>query len=140
MNSIYFPSRSSGLIAMEQLEKEHEAYALQIAGRLIKAREHVGMTQHELADKVDTTQNLIYRLEKGLAVSREMFTFIALYFIRQHGINFEWLFNPDPEEEANIPMLTSKRGKRKRVSEKQEDERLNLLNQFLEDIKKVKGK
>lgn len=125
---------------MEQLEHDNDAYAALMAGRLMRVREHLGMTQQELADQFGTTQNLIYRLEKGLNVSREMFTLIALYFIRRHKISHEWLFNPEAEEDPSTPMIASEHSKRQRANERQEAERLALLTRFMEDIQKMEKK
>lgn len=125
---------------MEQLEKDNEAYAALIARRMAKVREHLKMSQQELADELRSTQNLIYRLENGLKVSREMFTLIALYYVQRHKVSYEWLFNPDPEEDPNIPMLTNEQIKRKRINDQQEAQRLALLHQFMEEISKVEQK
>jgi|GEM_PF-7033264 len=125
---------------MEQLEKDNEAYAALIARRMAKVREHLKMSQQELADELSSTQNLVYRLENGLKVSREMFTLIALYYVQRHKVSYEWLFNPDPEEDPNIPMLTNEQIKRKRINDQQEAQRLALLHQFMEEISKVEQK
>lgn len=121
---------------MEQLNKESDAYAIVMGGRLAKVREYANMTQHELAAILGTTQNLIYRLEKGQNVSIEMFRLIALYFIRKHKVSYEWLFNPDADDEST-PMITNEQIQRHRTSDKQNAERLALLTQFMDDIKKM---
>lgn len=125
---------------MEQLQQENDAYAALIARRLAKVRDHLNMSQQDLANEFDTTQNLIYRLENGLKVSREMFTLIALYFIKRHKVNYEWLYNPDPEDDPNVPMFTNEQVKRQKVNSQREAERLALLQQFMEEINKVERK
>lgn len=124
----------------EQLEKENEAYATLIARRLAKVREYLKMSQQELADEFGTTQNLTFRLENGLKVSREMFTLIALYYIKRHRVSYEWLFNPDPEEDPNMPMFSDEVLKRQRINDQREAERLALLHQFIKDMSKVENK
>jgi transcriptional regulator with XRE-family HTH domain len=125
---------------MEQLQQENDAYAALIARRLAKVRDHLNMSQQDLANEFDTTQNLIYRLENGLKVSREMFTLIALYFIKRHKVNYEWLYNPDPEDDPNVPMFTNEQVKRQKLNNQREAERLALLSQFMEEINKVERK
>ncbi|NID13535.1 helix-turn-helix transcriptional regulator [Fibrella aestuarina] len=125
---------------MEQLEKENDAYAALVARRMAKVREFLKMSQQELADEFGTTQNLIYRLENGLKVSREMFTLIALYYVKRHKVSYEWLFNPEQEEEPNVPMFTNEVIKRQRINDQREAQRLALLHQFMEEISKVEQK
>lgn len=125
---------------MEQFEKENDAYAALIARRLAKIRDHLNMSQQDLANEFNTTQNLIYRLENGLKVSREMFTLIALYFIRRHKVNYEWLYNPDPEEDANVPMFTNEQAKRQKIHDQREAERLALIHQLFDDLQKIEAK
>ncbi len=125
---------------MEQLQQENDAYAALIARRLAKVRDHLNMSQQDLANELNTTQNLIYRLENGLKVSREMFTLIALYFIKRHKVNYEWIYNPDPEDDPNVPMFTSELAKRQKVNSQREAERLALLQQFMEEMNKVERK
>jgi transcriptional regulator with XRE-family HTH domain len=122
---------------IEQLEQENDAYAALIARRLAKVRDQLNMSQQDLANKFNTTQNLIYRLENGLKVSREMFTMISLYFIRTHQVNYEWLYNPDVETEPAIPMFTNDLVRRKKINEQREAERLVLLQRFREELNKV---
>lgn len=47
--------------------KAHEALAAEfaLARALIEARVHAGLTQEQLAQKMDTTQSVIARLESG---------------------------------------------------------------------------
>lgn len=125
---------------MEQFEKENDAYAALIARRLAKIRDHLNMSQQDLANEFNTTQNLIYRLENGLKVSREMFTLIALYFIRRHKVNYEWLYNPDPEEDTNVPMFTNEQAKRQKIHDQREAERLALIHQLYNDLQKIEAK
>ncbi|WP_077923873.1 helix-turn-helix domain-containing protein [Spirosoma sp. 209] len=125
---------------MEQFEKENDAYAALIARRLAKIRDHLNMSQQDLANEFNTTQNLIYRLENGLKVSREMFTLIALYFIRRHKVNYEWLYNPDSEDDANVPMFTNEQVKRQKIHDQQEAERLALLKQLYTDLQRIEQK
>jgi transcriptional regulator with XRE-family HTH domain len=125
---------------MEQLEKENEAYAALVARRMAKAREYLKMSQQELADEFGSTQNLIYRLENGLRVSRDMYTLIALYFIKRHKVSYEWLFNPDEKEDPNVPMFTNEQIKRQRINEQHEAQRLALLHQFMDQLSKVEEK
>lgn len=125
---------------MEQFEKENDAYAALIARRLAKIRDHLNMSQQDLANEFNTTQNLIYRLENGLKVSREMFTLIALYFIRRHKVNYEWLYNPDSEDDANVPMFTNEHVKRQKIHDQQEAERLALLKQLYTDLQRIEQK
>lgn len=125
---------------MEQLQQENDAYAALIARRLAKVRDHLNMSQQDLANEFDTTQNLIYRLENGLKVSREMFMLIALYFIKRHKVNYEWLYNPDQEDDPNVPMFTNEQVKRQKANSQREAERLALLQQFMEEINKVERK
>ena len=122
---------------MEQLEKENDAYATLLARRMAKVREYLKMSQQELADELSTTQNLIYRLENGLKVSREMFTLIALYYVKRHKVSYEWLFDPEPEEDPNVPMFTNELIKRQRINDQQEAQRLALLHQFMDAMNKV---
>ncbi len=121
----------------EQLEQENDAYAALIARRLAKVRDHLDMSQQDLANEFNTTQNLIYRLENGLKVSREMFTMIALYFIRKHQVNYEWLYNPDAETEPAIPMFTNDAVKRKKINEQREAKRLVSLQRFLNEMNEI---
>lgn len=125
---------------MEQLQQENDAYAALIARRLAKIRDHLNMSQQDLANEFNTTQNLIYRLENGLKVSREMFTLIALYFIKRHKVNYEWIYNPDPEDDPTVPMFTNEQVKRQKVNNQREAERLALLSQFMEEMNKVEHK
>lgn len=125
---------------MEQFEKENDAYAALIARRLAKVRDHLNMSQQDLANEFNTTQNLIYRLENGLKVSREMFTLIALYFIRRHKVNYEWLYNPDSEDDANVPMFTNEQVKRQKIHDQREAERLALIHQLYTDLQKIEEK
>ena len=122
---------------MEQLEQENDAYAALIARRLAKIRDHLDMSQQDLANEFNTTQNLIYRLENGLKVSREMFTMIALYFIEKHKVNYEWLYNPDSEADPNSPMFVNEQAKRHKINEQHEAERLMLLQRFMEEVSRV---
>ena len=108
-----------------------------MARRLAKIRDHLQMSQQELANEFNTTQNLIYRLENGLKVSREMFTLISLYFIRRHKVNHEWLYNPDPEDDANVPMFASEQAKRQKIQDQREGERLALIRQLYTDLQRI---
>jgi transcriptional regulator with XRE-family HTH domain len=65
------------------------------------------MSQQDVADQLGTTQNLIYRMENELGSSIFMLLHISLYYRQQHQLNFDWLFNPEPEESEFAPMLTS---------------------------------
>lgn len=127
-------------MVMEQLEKENDAYATLIARRLAKVRDHLNMSQQDLANEFNTTQNLIFRLENGLKVSREMFTLIALYFIKRHKVSYEWLYNPEAEDDVNVPMFSNELAKRRKIHDQQEAERLVLLQQFIEQMSKVDSK
>lgn len=125
---------------MEQLEQENDAYAALIARRLAKIRDHLNMSQQDLANEFNTTQNLIYRLENGLKVSREMFTLISLYFIKKHKVSYEWLYNPESEDDVNVPMFSNELAKRRKIHDQREAERLVLLQQFMEEMNKVERK
>ena len=47
-------------------------------------------------------QNIIFRAEGDLNISIEALLKLALYYVQEHQINADWLFNPD---NSDVPQL-----------------------------------
>lgn len=72
-----------------------EAYRQLLAGRFLHLRTLTGFSQAEIAPRMNTTQNLVFRAEHDLRLGLEGFFKVLLYYVEEHGINPEWILVPD---------------------------------------------
>ena len=100
------------------------AYRLLLAERLGKLRTQFKLSQRDFKEPLDLGQNVILRSEKNLNLSVDALLTLTLYYIREHDINPNWLFNPD---NSDVPMLHSQASFNRR--------KVNILDYLAQMIK-----
>ncbi|RYC66512.1 helix-turn-helix domain-containing protein [Spirosoma sordidisoli] len=81
-----------------------QPYRSELAHRLGQLRTQFGLSQRDFQDTLGLGQNIIFRAEKDLSMSIEALLALALYYVQEHDINPDWLFNPD---NTDLPLLNS---------------------------------
>lgn len=111
-------------------EKEKKSV---IANRLRVAREQAGLSQGQVAKKLDLHRPTISEIEAGRrSVSAEELT----KFARLYGVETWWLACADPEEEHKVDMAEYQLAARK-LSQMKPDDFDNLMN-LLSSMRKTK--
>ncbi len=77
-------------------------YRSELAHRLGQLRTQFGLSQRDFQDTLGLGQNIIFRAEGDLNISIEALLKLALYYVQEHQINADWLFNPD---NSDVPQL-----------------------------------
>ena len=72
-----------------------DPYRTELARRLGQLRIQFGYSQRDFQETLELGQNIIFRAEGDLNVSIEALLKLALFYIQEHQINPDWLFNPD---------------------------------------------
>lgn len=89
-----------------------DPYRSELAHRLGQLRTQFGLSQRDFQDTLGLGQNIIFRAEGDLNISIEALLKLALYYVQEHQINADWLFNPDNSEVPQLNELVI-RNKRK---------------------------
>ncbi|PRY27806.1 helix-turn-helix protein [Spirosoma oryzae] len=107
----------------------------QIGERFAMLRNDLKLTQQELADKLGTSQNLVYRLENNLSCSMDSILVAYIFFVRNYKVNPEWLFAIDTDGIARYN-LDARNQKRKKDAEHQR--RNEIFEDMLTELRKNK--
>ncbi len=88
-------------------------YRTELARRLGQLRMQADLSQRDFQDTLGLGQNILFRAEKELSMSIEALLTLTLFYVQEHDINPDWLFNPD---NADIPIRhTQAKRDRKKV-------------------------
>jgi transcriptional regulator with XRE-family HTH domain len=88
-------------------------YRTELARRLGQLRMQADLSQRDFQETLGLGQNVLFRAEKELSMSIEALLTLVLFYVQEHDINPDWLFNPD---NADIPMQhTQAKRDRKKV-------------------------
>ncbi len=119
---------------MMNLEHIADSHANLIGQRLAIFRKHIGLSQQDIADQLGTTQNLIYRLEKGLNTSILMAMQVAHYYRQYHKLNLEWLINPEPTDSEFAPMIVNDELNLRKKIGLSDRKKLAILEKFMREF------
>lgn len=75
-----------------------DLYRTELARRLGQLRTQFDYSQRDFQGTLELGQNIIFRAEGDLNVSVEALLKLALFYVQEHQINPDWLFNPDNSE------------------------------------------
>ena len=101
-------------------------YRTELARRLGQLRIQFGYSQRDFQETLELGQNIIFRAEGDLNVSVEALLKLALFYVQEHQINPDWLFNPDNSE---VPQQNEKAVRNRRT--------VAILDRMVEEMRVV---
>lgn len=76
-------------------------YRAELARRLGQLRTQADLSQRDFQETLGLGQNVLFRAEKELSMSIDALLTLVLFYVQEHDVNPDWLFNPD---NTGIPM------------------------------------
>ena len=115
-------------------DSEATAHKIVIGRRFAMLRGDLQLSQAELAHLMGVSQNLIFRLEKEIAVSNESLIYVFLFFVKNYKVNPEWLFAPNNQD---VPRYHTELKLAHRKNATDTSKRREIINRLLDDLREL---